>query len=1466
MKKNQKSVRTVVASSANRRTRRQTLRSALPELLESRTLMSTYLVTTSSDSDAAALPYTGSGPLSLRQAIMLANNDSGPDTINFAMTDGLTISLTSALPAITNTVTIDGTTQTGSSSSQPVELNGSNAGLASGLDFEGGSAGSLVKDLEVDGFGGTSSGTPNGNGIILNAPDITVTDSVIWANNYAGVWVQPGGSGAMIQDNLIGLDTNDQPTNGNEDGIDVFGTSSSNVAGVTISGNTISGNYGDGVSLQYTTLDAIQGNFIGTQPSGHLTDDAQDPYENFGNGITLGAGALSDTVLANVIDGSNGDGVLVNAGGTSPATADIIQGNDIGVDVSGTYAGYAVYPVPGVPGSFAGGNIGDGVDVLSGNLLLGGTSPGQANVIGGNGGDGVELNGGTSTIYGNFIGVGSDGTTDLFNGGNGVAIGFVDSNGTVDSTSSGNIIGGRAAGQGNVIADNGAYAPSAQDPLTLYGRGVDVYAGTGNLIAGNSIFGNQNLGIDLGNDGVTPNHNGVYTGPNDYQDFPDLESVTVSGSTVTVTGMLSNATQGSTYAIDLYNNASEDPSGYGQGQTWVGAEPVTIGTSGFFSATFVVSQAPTGGLWSATATDPSGNTSEFSQDFPPSSLLTSLTQLASNPTSATFGQSVTFTASVTGTGSSVPTGSVTFYDGVTALGTMPLNGNTASLTTSSLAVASHNITAVYSGDATYNSSSAALIEVVSPAASSTVLSVNPTTSLYGATVTLTATVGPTLNGTLPTGMVNFYDGSNLLGSGLLSGGVATYSTYTLGIGAHALVAQYVGDSNFTASNSVAVSQTVTAQANTISGTVYTDLTGNQLTADDTPLANVTVDLFQVANGSNTLVNSEITGSNGQYSFTTSSGTYLVQEVVPANTTETVGSVGYTFNATGGTLVPSENFDNFQNVSISGTMYQDLTGNGFSADDPAFAGGTVKLFMNGGATPVATTTTANNGTYSFPNLGPGSYSVQEVVPAGAIETGGNAGYTVSATSGSTYSPDNFDNFQSFSISGKVYNDLTGNGITSDDTALAGVTVQLLSGSTVVASTSSAADGTYSFANVGPGSYTVSEVVPSGSTQTAGIAGYGVTAQSGHNVTGDNFADFQNISVSGTTFQDVCGDGFSPEDPGMGGVTIDLFKNGGTTPVATTLTTSNGTYSFTNVGPGSYSVQEVVPANWIQTGGNAGYAILAKSGANSAGNNFDNFHENYNTSDISCISYLVNGCTKVTTLAGNTHEGDQVQVTFTVAAGKTDTISIVSYTAPDATFNASDAYEQVIFDSATGTYTGGTHTLCITIPLCYYQIDFVCGPVMCHFGPAGSNSFYHAQNRIFDSDNSGTDAQFSGGGELSGFVYDDLNGDKSDDGTDSGIAGVIVTLTGTDSSGHQVHLTRTTASNGSFYFMGLRAGTYTITETQPSGYTSDATDVGTVNGTTDGKAVNTAGGQITNIALKLGADGVSYDFGEIQLNCH
>ena len=192
------------------------------------------------------------------------------------------------------------------------------------------------------------------------------------------------------------------------------------------------------------------------------------------------------------------------------------------------------------------------------------------------------------------------------------------------------------------------------------------------------------------------------------------------------------------------------------------------------------------------------------------------TSATANPSSSVFGQSVTFTASVgvVVPGAGTPTGTVTFQEGSTVLDTGTLGASgTVSFTTSALPVGSNSITATYSGDPNFvTSSSSATSFVVSQASTTTGLSATPSTTTEGQPVTLTATIAAVAPGAgTPTGSVQFFVGTTSLGTASLSGTTAILTTTTLPVGTDSLTAQYLGDSNFTGSTSSAVVVTVNAE-------------------------------------------------------------------------------------------------------------------------------------------------------------------------------------------------------------------------------------------------------------------------------------------------------------------------------------------------------------------------------------------------------------------------------------------------------------------------------------------------------------------------------------------------------------------------------------------------------------------------------------------------------------------------------
>jgi hypothetical protein len=176
----------------------------------------------------------------------------------------------------------------------------------------------------------------------------------------------------------------------------------------------------------------------------------------------------------------------------------------------------------------------------------------------------------------------------------------------------------------------------------------------------------------------------------------------------------------------------------------------------------------------------------------------SSTTVVSNLHPSRFGQAVMFTATVTTGGS--PTGTVTFKSDGATLNTVALTGNTASLSTSALTAGTHVITAVYSGDATYNASTSPVLkQVVSKALTAESLSSSQNPSASGQAVTFTATV--TSSGGVPTGTVTFKKGATALGpAATLSKGVATFTTSTLAAGSSTITAVYGGTANYSTSS------------------------------------------------------------------------------------------------------------------------------------------------------------------------------------------------------------------------------------------------------------------------------------------------------------------------------------------------------------------------------------------------------------------------------------------------------------------------------------------------------------------------------------------------------------------------------------------------------------------------------------------------------------------------------------------
>ena len=219
------------------------------------------------------------------------------------------------------------------------------------------------------------------------------------------------------------------------------------------------------------------------------------------------------------------------------------------------------------------------------------------NVISGNDYAGVSITSSgvdNNLILGNYIGTDATGAGALGN----TAFGVVIWDGP-----SGNQVGGTNPGDGNIIAFNNRGVLVDANPT----------ASTGNPILGNSIYNHAGLGIDLNNDGVTSNDAGDGDGgPNRRQNFPVLTTASTTGSDITITGAL-NSTASRTFRIEFFASATDDASGHGEAERYLGFTNVTTNGSGNGTINVTLPAAVAAGEFiSATATNLTTNdTSEF---------------------------------------------------------------------------------------------------------------------------------------------------------------------------------------------------------------------------------------------------------------------------------------------------------------------------------------------------------------------------------------------------------------------------------------------------------------------------------------------------------------------------------------------------------------------------------------------------------------------------------------------------------------------------------------------------------------------------------------------------------------------------------------------------------------------------------------------------------------------------------------
>jgi uncharacterized repeat protein (TIGR01451 family) len=248
--------------------------------------------------------------------------------------------------------------------------------------------------------------------------------------------------------------------------------------------------------------------------------------------------------------------------------------------------------------------------------------------------------------------------------------------------------------------------------------------------------------------------------------------------------------------------------------------------------TFTASVSQNGNLYRAVFTNLAGSVTSTAATLTVTRAA-STTALVSSQNPSVFGQAVTFSVTVSSS-TGTPTGTVTFLDGATSVGTATLDSlGKAALSISSLAVGAHSMTAAYTGDTNFSSSSSSpLLQIVIKDAATATLSSSANPSVFGQAVTFTALVAAAAPGAgTATGTVTFQDGAATLSILNLVNGQVSFTTSSLAAGSHSITAVYNGDSNFNAASSAAFSQTVNklASAGTLSSSANPSVFGQAVT-------------------------------------------------------------------------------------------------------------------------------------------------------------------------------------------------------------------------------------------------------------------------------------------------------------------------------------------------------------------------------------------------------------------------------------------------------------------------------------------------------------------------------------------------------------------------------------------------------------------------------------------------------------
>lgn len=636
-----------------------------------------------------------------------------------------------------------------------------------------------------------------------------------------------------------------------------------------------------------------------------------------------------------------------------------------------------------------------------------------------------------------------------------------------------------------------------------------------------------------------------------------------------------------------------------------------------------------------------------------------------------------------------------------------------------------------------------------------------------------------------------------------------------------------------------------------------DLDGVQ-DASESPLSDVVVQLYDA---SNTLIGTASTDAFGNYLFSDLiPGSYYLQFIAPdgyffrqqdQGDDDTLDSDASASGLTGLITLTSGQNDTtwdaglYNTVSISNYVWEDMNANGIQdAGEAGLDGVTVNLY-DAANVLLASAITSAGGQYIFTGLTPGQYSAQFIVPDGYFaspQDQGNddaadsdinaAGYTAVSLVAPGQDDATWDAgmYRKVSVGDKVWLDVDGNAQQDEGEAgMDGITVNLYDlANNLLATAITAAGGQYAFAGLIPGQYYIGVVAPSGYIFTLQDSGSDDSVDSDVNSAGvtsaitlvsgqaDATVDaglYQPVSLGDYVWEDLDANGLQDiDEAGLGGVTVNLYDFANTL-IASAITAASGQYSFSGLRPGLYYAQFVAPSGYLFT--------LQDDGGDDAVD-----------SDTSASGYTNN----ITLISG------QVDTTWDAGMYRTATINDRVWEDMNAdglwnvgepgvagvTVNLFDLNDNLVATAATGAdglysfdVTPGAYYLQFVAPQGYIITQQDVGPDDWYDSDAAQGSGLTVNIPVISGQiDSSWDAGMYRTASVGNYVWVDQDGNGIQNNFELGLDGVTVNLFNADGS---LVASTITSNGGTYSFIGLLPGSYSVQFIRPDGYVFSPLDV-------------------------------------------